>query len=395
MTHREPRPLSPTLVRARNATLVVFAVSGLALASWMARVPDIKNLLDLTPGSLGILLLALSVGSLLGLPTAGRLATRFGVAGAIRLGSSISLAGLLAAALTTQYLGSMYLSMLGLFLVGLGLGVWDVSVNLEGTRVEQALRQTIMPWFHAAFSGGTVLGVLIGAAMVWWDVSLVLHLGVAAGAGAAAVWWATAGFLVTEAKGPATADAPDIPQTSAWLEPRTLLIGLVVAAAAFAEGTANDWLAVAFVDGHGVSNALGVLALAIFLAFMTAGRILGTQLLDRYGRVTVLIALFTAALVGCLLVIFGTTGLAYLGAAIWGLGASLGFPVGVSAAADDPSRAAARLSVVATIGYTAFLAGPPLLGFLGDHYGVLPALLAVGAMSAIALFIVPVTRPPE
>ena len=72
-----------------------------------------------------------------------------------------------------------------------------------------------------------------------------------------------------------------------------------------------------------------------------------------------------------------TWSLVGLGIVVWGLGASLGFPVGMSAAADDPARAAARVSVVSTIGYGAFLAGPPLLGWLGDRVGTLEALLAV------------------
>jgi fucose permease len=169
----------------------------------------------------------------------------------------------------------------------------------------------------------------------------------------------------------------------------------MVLAAAFTEGTANDWMAVAFVDGHDLDNALGVVALAVFLSFMTAGRILGTHLLDRYGRVPVLRILFSAAIVGCLLVVFGNTVLAFVGCAIWGIGASLGFPVGMSAAADDPARAPARLSVVSTIGYTAFLAGPPLLGLLGDHVGVLRSLLVVGAMSALAIVVAGVARPLE
>ena len=65
----------------------------------------------------------------------------------------------------------------------------------------------------------------------------------------------------------------------------------------------------------------------------------------------------------------------------------------MSAAADDPRRAALRLSVVTTIGYTAFLAGPPLLGFLGDHFGILNALLVVGAVSVLALLVVPAAKP--
>ena len=166
-------------------------------------------------------------------------------------------------------------------------------------------------------------------------------------------------------------------------------------AGSFAEGTANDWMAIAFVDGHGVTNAMGVVALAVFLAFMTAGRIFGTQMLDRYGRVVVLQALFGAAIVGSLLVVFGNVTLAFIGAAIWGVGASLAFPVGMSAAADDPQRAALRISVVSTVGYGAFLSGPPLLGFLGDHVGILHALLFVTATAVVAAIVAPAAKPLE
>ncbi|HBX82773.1 MAG TPA: MFS transporter, partial [Propionibacteriaceae bacterium] len=124
-----------------------------------------------------------------------------------------------------------------------------------------------------------------------------------------------------------------------------------------------------------------------------AGRILGTRLLDSFGRIPVLRAMFASAIVGCLLVVFGPPWLAFIGAAIWGVGASLGFPVGMSAAADEPHRAHSRLSVVSTIGYLAFLAGPPLLGFLGDRVGVLRSLLVVAVISAAALLVVPVTKP--
>ncbi|HET6693695.1 MAG TPA: MFS transporter, partial [Pedococcus sp.] len=196
-------------------------------------------------------------------------------------------------------------------------------------------------------------------------------------------------------EGSAAQAEPGLGVLSACTEPRNLLIGLLTLVAAFTEGTANDWVSVAFVEGYDLPTWAGVLAFATFLSFMTLGRILGTSLLDRYGRVPVLRVMLVGAGVGSLLVVFGSVPLAYLGAAIWGLGVSLGFPVGMSAAADEPDRAAARISVVATIGYTAFIAGPPLLGFLGDHYGILRALLAVGAMLLVALLVVPAVREPD
>jgi MFS family permease len=173
------------------------------------------------------------------------------------------------------------------------------------------------------------------------------------------------------------------------------MIGLVVLAAGFTEGTANDWVSVGFVEGHDLPAWAGILALATFLGFMTTGRILGTRLLDRHGRVPVLRFTFVLAAVGSLMVVFGDTVIAYVGAAVWGIGASLGFPVGMSASADDPARAGARMSVVATIGYTAFIAGPPLLGFLGDHFTVLRALLVVTGMAALAMLVIHATREPR
>ena len=370
-------------------------MNGFVFASWMSRVPDVREILNLTPGMLSVLLLSVSAGSLLGLPVAGRIAHRFGAVASVRIGLSLAAPGIVLAALAVHFELGRFLVMPGLFLLGLGMGVWDVAQNLEGTVIERALDKAIMPWFHAAFSGGTVLAALIGAGLVWLKVPLLVHLGVVAVLTVVAVWWGTGRFLPSQSTSDDVEDAasaPAVAQRSAWSEPRTLLIGVMVLAAAFTEGTANDWMAVAFVDGHDVDKALGVLALAVFLTFMTAGRVLGAGLLDRYGRVPVLRVLFASAIVGCLLVVFGNTWLAFIGCAIWGVGASLGFPVGMSAAADDPERAAMRLSVVATIGYTAFLAGPPLLGFLGDHFGILNALLAVGAISALAILIVPVAK---
>ncbi len=388
-------PSAPTAAhtaRARNGDLLVFAVNGFAFASWMSRVPDVKEILLLTPGQLGLLLLAVSAGALCGLPLAGLVTHRLGATRAVRLGMAMAMPGLVLAVVCVEARLSLFWVMPGFFLFGLGSGVWDVAQNLEGTIIEQALDRAIMPWFHAAFSGGTVLAALIGALMVWLEVPIYVHIGVVVALTVAVVLWGSAQFLPAFDEADA-ADGPAAPTRSAWTEPRTLLIGVMVLAAAFTEGTANDWLAVAFVDGHHLDKALGVIALAVFLAFMTAGRILGTGLLDRYGRVPVLRVLFGSAVVGCLLVVFGSPWLAFVGAAIWGVGASLGFPVGMSAAADDPGRAHSRLSVVSTIGYTAFLAGPPLLGFLGDHFGILRALIVVGAVSLLALLVLPAARP--
>jgi MFS family permease len=136
------------------------------------------------------------------------------------------------------------------------------------------------------------------------------------------------------------------------------------------------------------------LAFAVFLAAMTVGRWFGPGLLDRYGRVPVVRAIALICLAGLLLFVFGrNTPTAFIGALFWGLGASLGFPVGMSAAADDPKRAAPRVSVVASIGYCAFLGGPPLVGFLGDHITVQRGLIAVAVLLGVALAVAGALRP--
>jgi fucose permease len=384
----------PPDLRARNAVLAVFGTNGFVFASWASRVPDVKPSLHRRPGRLSLLLLAISIGSVLGLPLAGRIANRFGPAAGVRLGTVVAMPGAALGAIAVQAHAPLGVAAIGLFLLGWGIGVADVAQNFEGTVVERALGRAIMPWFHAAYSLGTVAGAVIGAAVIYLDVPLGLHVSVVSALAIAVIGLGTARFTPpTRADvqhGQPSQSADGLRPRSAWREPRTLLIGVMVLAAAFAEGSANDWMGVAFVDGHHVDQAVGVVAFAVFLGFMTLGRILGTRLLDHHGRVPILRILFALSIVGCALVVFGPTWLAFGGAAIWGVGASLGFPVGMSAAADDPSRAALRLSTVSTIGYLAFLAGPPLLGFLGDHFGILHALLVVGGVSVLAILVVPV-----
>ena len=159
-------------------------------------------------------------------------------------------------------------------------------------------------------------------------------------------------------------------------------------------GSANDWVSLAVVDGFDVQDAVGAVAFAVFVTAMTAMRWFGTTLLDRHGRVAVLRLCAGLTLVG--LLIFGLAGplwLAVVGIVAWGAGAALGFPVGMSAAADDPLRAAARVSVVSTIGYSAFLAGPPLLGLLAQHVGYRHALLVIIIPIVLGLLVVNAAAP--
>jgi hypothetical protein len=271
-------------------------------------------------------------------------------------------------------------------------------MNVEGAAVEQLIGRTIMPRFHAGFSVGTVVGALLGAGCVALDISVTRHLLVVAIVNLSVVpVTVLRGFLprTAEPQEPDAASSDQVPHPlTAWREPRTLLIGVFGLCMAFSEGTGNDWLAIGVIDGYRTSPVTGTLTFAIFLAAMTLGRWFGPALIDRRGRVIMVRLSAGFALVGLLMVVFGQVlPVAVTGAVLWGLGTALGFPVSVSAAADDPRMAAARVSVVATIAYTAFLAGPPLIGFLGDEAGVLHALTVTAGVLGVALLLSGVTRP--
>jgi fucose permease len=209
----------------------------------------------------------------------------------------------------------------------------------------------------------------------------------------AAVLMACAAFLPVRSHAHAADRAGERP-ASAWREPRVLLLGVMVLAFAAVEGSANDWLSLGLIDGYDVPHWVGVAGFSLFVVAMTSGRLIGPVALDRFGRAPVLWACTAAGLVGVLLTVYGGhLAVAAVGIVIWGVGASLGFPVGMSAAADEPGRAAARVSVVSTIGYGAFLIGPPFLGALGDRIGTLEALLVVAGLMVPAAFSVLAARP--
>ena len=384
--------VSDTELRAAmSGTYAAFIGSGFAFASWASRIPQIRDGLHLRPSTLGLTLLAIAAGSLLALPLSGAVITRVGSRRAVA-----AMAVLLAAALfivAVGFLVGLVPVVAGLFFLGFANGAWDVAMNVQGAAVERHLGRSIMSRFHAGYSLGTVAGALIGAAMVALGVPVTAHLLAVAVAVAVVVPRAARRFLPDRA---ATVD-PGVRRTALtpWREPRTLLIGLFVLAFAFAEGAGNDWISIAVIDGYHLPAALGTLAFAAFLAAMTVSRWFGPALLDRYGRVAVVRGLALVGIAGLLLFVFSPhPPLAFAGALLWGVGVSLGFPVGMSAGADDPARAAGRVSVIASIGYCAFLAGPPLIGLLGDRVSVLRALTTVAVLLALAALVAGSVRSP-
>ncbi|CCH88688.1 putative MFS-type transporter [Modestobacter italicus] len=393
-TDARPAPSGSQVQAAIRATYAAFIGAGFTFASWASRIPQVRTHLDLGPSELGLVLLAIAAGSVVALPASGPLIARFGSRRTVT-----SMAVLLAVAVALVAAGSqvgVLLLVVGLFLMGMANGAWDVAMNVQAAVVERLLGRAVMSRFHAGFSLGTVVGAGVGAAMVALDVSVLVHLLAVAVLVGVTVPLAVRRFVPdVHDDGADAAPAPRDSALRAWREPRTLLIGVFVLAFAFAEGAANDWISVALIDGHGTSAVVGTLGYAVFLVAMTAVRWAGPPLLARWGRVPMVRVLAVLSVVGLLLFVFGGhPAVAFAGALLWGAGASLGFPVGMSAAADDPARSAGRVSVVASIGYCAFLGGPPLIGLLGQSVGVLQALTVVAVLMAVATAIAGALRPP-
>jgi fucose permease len=178
------------------------------------------------------------------------------------------------------------------------------------------------------------------------------------------------------------------------LEPRTILVALFVFGMAFAEGTANDWLPLALVQGYGADAPTASAGFALFVGAMTTGRLAGGYFVNRFGRTVMLRFSASVASLGILLVVVSAGPvMGALGIVLWGFGAALGFPIGLSAAGDEARGASVRVSAVATVGYAAFLIGPPFLGALGDSIGLLQTLILALAFTLLALLLSGATRP--
>ncbi|MBC7518496.1 MAG: MFS transporter [Microbacteriaceae bacterium] len=405
----------------RNSLFVIFALCGVGLASWAARVPRVGAILDLPPAQLGLLLLGIAIGSIGGLTASGHLVSRFGARVIIVLTLIGSAIGLVLAAVGTSILVSFTVAFVGLMVFGACMGACDVAMNVSGAANERALKRSVMPIYHAFFSIGTVVGAALGAIAERLDIALPQHIGVLAAliivlavivvrfipgddlASRVSVEPLTetdgvkSGSDDSTAAGPGqTSAGPATPRGSVWKDPRTVAIGVIALGMAFAEGTATDWLSYAMVTGHDSSTTTGALVFGVFVAAMTVGRFVGVALLDRFGRVPVLRTSGILAVVGLLLFIFVPVfAVTVIGVVLWGLGASLGFPVAMSAAADDPHTAAARVGAVATIGYIAFLVGPPAIGFIAGQLGILNALLLVAVLVTAATMAANAARAPS
>ena len=394
-------PSTSELARWRWAVTGAFGFGGVAGSALGPRLPTIKADLNISTGTIGLLLAGMTVGAIGGLlastPIRHWLGGRRGIAGAV-----LVVTGSLAVMGVALILGWIPLLAAALVVSGTGIGLLDVLINVEGSAVERTAGRSLMPGMHAAWSIGAAVGSGIGAACAALGVTPAAQL-IGEAAVLAAAGLVTASGVPAGEHAPAdpVADAPRRDRAAAfrqwlrgWANVQLLLIGVVMLGCELGEGSANSWLTLAVKNNHAQTAAIAALFFTAFAISEGATRIFAGPVVDRLGRVRTTRITTAAGLIGVVLFILGgNLWLVLLGVVLWGVGVSMGFPLGMSAAAESGPNPAAQLSVVASIGYFAGLAGPPIVGALAESAGLLNALWLIAILFLAAFAAAGTLRP--
>lgn len=393
----QPAPVASSLRGWRNAVLALFALGGITVSAWGPRLPSIRADLHLGDGVIGLVLAGVTVGSIAGLGASSAFLSWLGARRAIASVVVLVAFGLALAGIAAGGFGSLGFTILGFVLVGFGIGSLDVMINVEGSAVERESRKTLMPLMHAGWSIGAVIGSGIGAAASGLGIAFEWQFVGEAGVLVVAVLLAVRFIPAAIAQDAGASPAPVAERIRGWLRGwtdwRLLLIGVVMLGVELGEGAANSWLTLAVHDDHQQTNTVAALFFTAFAVGESGARIFGGPLVDRVGRVRAVRFTTAIGVVGVVLFILGGPAwVTLIGVLLWAVGVSMGFPLGMSAAADSGPNPAARVSVVASIGYLANLGGPPVIGFLADSFGLLNALWLVAALLAVGFAVAGVLR---
>jgi len=372
------------LRRAHAGTALVFFVHGASIATWVPRIPAIKERLGLTEGSLGIALLGIAAGALVTMQLVGPLLARYGSRPVTRVAAFANASLLLAPALAWN-LPSL---LVGLGLFGVSIGLLDPAMNAHGVVVEQRRGRPIMAGLHSMWSiGGLVGSAAAGlAARAGWDP--LLHFTVAA------VVLGTVAAVATRELLPAEVDAVPVPAeggdqalgaggaASRWGR-AVLLLGLIGFCSFLAEGTAADWSAL-YLRELGASPGAAAAGFAAFSLCMAAGRLVGDRLTSRFGPVRLVRdgSLVAAGGLG-MGVVAGNELVAVAGFGLLGAGLAAVVPIAFSAAGNLGGPGGVGIARVASLAYLGTLAGPPAVGFTAEATSLRFALLIPVALCVL------------
>lgn len=367
----------------RVAVSTFFAICGFISATWIARIPAAATNLDLDTAQLGSLLLFIAIGSLVAFQFVGHVIELHGSARtAVTTGTGFVIGlSLLALAPHPAVLA------IALFLYGIGFGGLDVAMNAQGVVVERRMRRPIMGSLHGFFSLGALVGAALSGLVAEAGIGLVPHFLAFTVIGLGLTLWANRGQVADDPVPEENETTPRPPRFA--LPPRALWpIGVIAFCAALGEGSMADWSALYVHDELGGGEGVAAFTFTAFSATMLIGRFAGDRIVARFGPVRSVRTGSIIASAGMLLGLLpGTVAGAALGFAIMGLGLSVVIPVVYSAAGSTPGIPSGRgVAAVATIGYSGFLIGPPILGYLAQLTSLGSALLVIVAALFVVVF---------
>jgi MFS family permease len=355
----------PELRRARIGVTLTFVVNGFTAGSFVARIPDVKRILGVSDGTLGLSLLFISIGVFLALRPAGRNSARFGSA-PVMIWSTLALTAVLP---FVGWLPSLQITWIAFLLFGFALATQDVSMNAHAVVIEQRAERRLMSTFHAMFSVGTFFGGIIGGALSQLEVSpLTQSL-------ALVPLYLITLLLIRPLLLPADIDQHQLVKEKKERSPVIFWVfGVFGLFAALSEGAAGDWGGVLARDTFAASPFISTLPFIVFTLAMVIGRFSGDYLAHRFGASKVIAVGGSVAGFGLAagLTIGGIPMLMFAWFLL-GIGLSVVIPLMFSAAGTiastkyqgvvAPSQAIARVSGVS---YFGFVIGPPLIGFLAE-----------------------------
>jgi fucose permease len=369
------------LFAARVAVMVLFFVAGMATGSWFPRIPEVQRELGLSHGTLGLALVGPAVGALLAMPSTGwliaRTSSRF-----VATGTALMLCAVLPLPAIAPNVVLLFVALTAL---GAANGVLDVSMNVQAVGVEQRYRRPIMSTFHGLFS----VGGLVGAAGA--GLAAALGLGARQHLFIVAVMLGIATLVASRHLLPASTDEAHDGPTFVRPSRPLLALGVIAFCALVGEGAMADWSAVYLGNTLGTTAAFAAAGYAVFAAAMVVGRFAGDWATARLKPARVIRyggALVAAGLGAGLLI--GQPWSALLGFACVGIGLSCAFPVLLSVAGQTTRMApGVAISAVAMLGYTGFLAGPPIIGFVAEITGL---RVGLGLVALLGMAIVALSR---
>src|SRR5215210_1042242 len=352
--------MAPGTRAARRAVTVIFLLNGVLMGSWAARIPAVKERLDLGEAELGLALGLVALGALVAMPVSGWMSARGGSRRTTRFAFVLCCLTIPLPALAPAYAVLLPAALL----LGAGNGSLDVAMNAHGVAVERRHESPILSSFHAAFSCGALAGAGTSALAASADLDVRWHL-LAVAAAALAV-----GIVACRSLLPADADhaGEEAGPLLAW-PPRALwAVGAVGFCALVCEGATADWSAVYVRESLESSAGVAALAFAAFSATMTIGRLLGDRLTSAWGPEALVRRgglLSAAALAAALLI--GHPVAAIAGFALLGIGIATMVPVVFRAASEvDGVTPGVGIAAASTMGYFGFLVAPPIIGGIAE-----------------------------